>query len=151
MSEDIIARIDRAIGCQQCARALRPDGPSPDFCSEPCQRAWHSERAENLLPEASPIERMLERHWAQHPHNRAATESVSTFVQDALNIRITDWQRAYMETMYAARPPVAGRRDALAGAEPTDLEVTIQVDRSAFDRAFGQLLRRVSDLIRGVR
>lgn len=42
MSEDIIVRIDEALGCQYCGKALRKDGPSPDFCGEPCQGAWRA-------------------------------------------------------------------------------------------------------------
>lgn len=53
MSEDIIAQIDRAVGCQQCAKKLREDGPSPDFCSEQCQGVWHAERADRLPPDVT--------------------------------------------------------------------------------------------------
>lgn len=40
-----LAAIDAAIGCQHCAGPL--DGsPSPDFCSDTCQTAWHAARAD---------------------------------------------------------------------------------------------------------
>lgn len=27
--------------CGGCGRALRPEGPSPDFCNADCQIKWH--------------------------------------------------------------------------------------------------------------
>jgi hypothetical protein len=44
VSEDIIARIDQALGCHWCGKPLKPDGPSPDFCKYDCQQAWHERR-----------------------------------------------------------------------------------------------------------
>jgi len=54
LSDDIIARIDAAIGCRQCGGSL-DDSPSPDFCGEECQQTWHTARAEPLpVPISAP-------------------------------------------------------------------------------------------------
>lgn len=42
-TEDIIAAIDTALGCQQCGNDLGTS-PSPDFCRELCQQDWHRAR-----------------------------------------------------------------------------------------------------------
>jgi hypothetical protein len=47
MAQDIVDRIEKAARvCGQCGKALLPDGPSPDFCNEACQRWWHAERVD---------------------------------------------------------------------------------------------------------
>lgn len=49
MTADIIASIDRAIGCQRCGNPLG-SSPSDDFCGERCQHAWHAKRAPRVAP-----------------------------------------------------------------------------------------------------
>ncbi|MGZ3140820.1 hypothetical protein ACVDFE_02205 [Lentzea chajnantorensis] len=43
-TRDIVKTITDAIGCQRCGRPL-DDSPSDDFCSEVCQRDWHTSRS----------------------------------------------------------------------------------------------------------
>jgi hypothetical protein len=79
LSNDIIARIDAAIGCRQCGGSL-DDSPSPDFCGEECQQTWHTARTEPLpAPISAPgwIELRDERTGEQMPLREllpAATE-----------------------------------------------------------------------------
>jgi hypothetical protein len=54
-SPDIFAAIDAAVGCQQCTGPLG-DSPSGDFCSDDCQTAWHTERADQLTGYREPYE-----------------------------------------------------------------------------------------------
>lgn len=51
MTEDILSRIEQAIGCQYqpCGKDLGPS-PSSDFCSELCQARWHAIRSSPLPP-----------------------------------------------------------------------------------------------------
>lgn len=42
MSDDILAKIDAAVGCHSCAGVLADDSPSGDFCSAECQAEWHA-------------------------------------------------------------------------------------------------------------
>jgi hypothetical protein len=42
MSDDILAKIDAAVGCHSCAGVLADDSPSGDFCSAECQTEWHA-------------------------------------------------------------------------------------------------------------
>lgn len=52
-----LAAIDDAISCQHCTGPL--DGsPSPDFCSEECQTAWHTARAQPLVGYQEPWQRI---------------------------------------------------------------------------------------------
>lgn len=39
MTDDIITKIDKATGCQECGQGLGAS-PSDDFCSEICQNHW---------------------------------------------------------------------------------------------------------------
>lgn len=42
MSDDILAKIDAAVGCHACGGLLADDSPSGDFCSAECQAEWHA-------------------------------------------------------------------------------------------------------------
>lgn len=48
-SSEFLARLDAAVGCQQCEGPLG-DSPSDDFCSDICQHRWHAARADRLPP-----------------------------------------------------------------------------------------------------
>lgn len=48
--KDVVARIDRLTGCQQCGRPLGRS-PSSDFCGELCQQTWHATRTK-AIPES---------------------------------------------------------------------------------------------------
>lgn len=42
MNDPLLDKIDELIKpvCSNCAKTLREDGPSPDFCSDTCQTKW---------------------------------------------------------------------------------------------------------------
>jgi hypothetical protein len=53
MTDNILDRIDAAVGCFNCHGHLADDSPSGDFCSAECQAEWHASHA-------VPIERYRE-------------------------------------------------------------------------------------------
>jgi hypothetical protein len=52
---DIIELIDEvtAPSCGSCGAALRPDGPSADYCGETCADAWRRQHGEPLGPDTA--------------------------------------------------------------------------------------------------
>jgi hypothetical protein len=48
MTDDILDRIDAAVGCFTCQGVLAADSPSGDFCSAECQAEWHEGRSAPL-------------------------------------------------------------------------------------------------------
>lgn len=76
-ADDFLARLDAALGCQQCGGPLG-GSPDPDWCGQDCQREWHAARTVPLpgvysggFP-ADPWPRGRRRRPAEQPVERAA-------------------------------------------------------------------------------
>lgn len=94
MIEDVIARIDQAVGCQLCGKPLRDNGPSPDFCKESCQEGWYAKRASRRPEAAVPSYVGLDR--GEH----AVGEQVAEFAEQTLGVRLDSWQRWFLSRWF---------------------------------------------------
>lgn len=118
MTEDIIARIGQAVGCQYCGRGLREDGPSSDFCGEPCQMAWRARLARPLpAPKVEGRAALLHDRpsrgytadvvivdevtsLAEQAADSARGERVAEFCEQVLDVELAPWQRGWLASWF---------------------------------------------------
>lgn len=142
---DILARIDAAVGCQQCAGPLG-DSPSDDFCSTECQNAWHAARTVELVDYQEPWHRPGEFPGIGSDVYRVRTfrlppETGDLFtdwlaVRDALTLTVTDEQRAAVQARVES---LTARREEVMRIMSEQLQLALDGMRQRMDAAMREL------------
>lgn len=138
-----LAAIDAAISCQHCTAALDEDSPSPDFCSQDCQTAWHATRAQPLVDYREPwwdialrgVGGDFARWRPPPPHNEARHGSEAPATQHGPRPVAVD------ETLYFAEQLQRARIFA---------ETRLQLQTEAATRIGEQLSTALAELGRGL-